>query len=242
MTCVFMYMLVLFGYIIFLKGIDKFYVDNRFNRVWRKRCCHLNIWFFYGYKYCLHFEKEFIVALLCIDTSPWYVSKPQVGGVTTLDRDRSGPRIRRYIYNFYSRPSPAQPVSTFVLYLYENLLLSWWLCVFRWKCLYSSSNEVMQHWTWFNYESSRIYLSVRLFFVLFCNSKEKVSSFLKIFKVKLWVWFYFSETKRNNKVLYFGYNYSTLKTYGKYNSHKKAKWIFNAHVSDIFDILFFWFW
>ena len=49
------------------------------------------------------------MCVVCLDTIMWSVYKSWGGGVPTLDRDRSGPRLRQYIYNFYSSsPQPTR--------------------------------------------------------------------------------------------------------------------------------------
>ena len=47
-------------------------------------------------------DDNVVAVVVCLATSPCGVSKSQGGGVPTSDIDRSGPRIRCYLYNFYS--------------------------------------------------------------------------------------------------------------------------------------------
>ena len=57
--------------------------------------------------------------------------------------------------------------------------------------------------------------------------------------MELWKGLYFYKPKWNQKVLFFGSKYSKLRNNVKYNSNKKIKLFAGIHVSDKFDI---WFW
>ena len=80
-----------------------------------------------------------------------------------------------------------------------------------------------------------MYLPMRFLFVLFCNSTENFTSWLKIYKVELGWGFTFDETEVNHKVLRFGSKASKFSTCGKYNSNKKVQSVVKIYVSDKFD-------
>ena len=80
------------------------------------------------------------------------------------------------------------------------------------------------------------------FLSCFIIQQKNFASCLKISKMEFWGLFSFSEKKWNHEVILFGYNSSKWRTNWKFKIQKNAKYVFNIHVSDNFDILFWCCW
>ena len=80
------------------------------------------------------------------------------------------------------------------------------------------------------------------FFCLSCFiiQQIKFASWLNSYNVELWEVLTFTKEKLDLKFFSFGSNSSKLTNHGKYNINKKVKYVVNIHVSDKFDVEF-WF-
>ena len=72
--------------------------------------------------------------------------------------------------------------------------------------------------------------------ILFCNSTEKISYCLKIYKVELWKDFPLSKAEVDHKFFSFGYKSSNFRTNIKYKSNNKVKSPVKIHVGNEFDM------